>query len=125
MGRPWVMRRSGHGGWLYQAPEAQRPKKSQRDETFLRLTLTGTEGSIAWGYHQAAVVSRWRIAKDARGVWQLTATAARLEPFYLRQTQPALIFTAPRAQASHWCWPVQQLSYQGSEIRATLGQVEF
>lgn len=119
-----IERHRGNIGWLYQQ-EPTRSKKSQREETYLRLFLHGTVGAIAWGYHKAAELSSWRVQKNAKGEWTLTATATRIDPFCLRQTQPTLLFTAPKINGPPWCWPVQDVSYQGTSIRARLGQVEF
>lgn len=107
-----VIRRSGKLGWLYQAPEAMRAKKSQREETYLRLQLHGREASITWGYHVAAVLSSWRVAKKENSEeWTLTGTAARVDPFCLRQTQPTLLFSAGPAQP---CWPIRELGHPPS-----------
>lgn len=122
MGRASISRYSGTLGWLYQ-PEPTRPKKSQRDETFLRLKTHGAEASITWGYHVAARIASWRAVKNEHNQeWQLTATAAQVDPFCLRQTQPTLLFTAGPAAPS---WPVLEVGVQGNTIRARLGPVEF
>lgn len=119
-----IIRRSGNQGWIFTPDEvATRAKKSQREDGAHQLHLHGTVGAIVWGYHTAAALTSWRIAKNGKGEWTLTAIAERVEPFQLRQTP--LQFTAPRAQASHWCWPVRELSQQGNQLHATLGPVEF
>lgn len=120
-----VTRHSGKTGWIYLDPDPPTPKKSQREETYLRLFLKGAQGTIAWGWHTAAELSSWRVAKNDKGEWTLTATAIRVDPVYLRQTQPTLLFTAPKVSGPPWCWPVQEVGVQGTTIRARLGQVEF
>lgn len=118
--------RTRHNGrvWRWQPSDAK-PKKSQRDEVYHRLFLHGSEGEIAWGHYTAATVSSWSIRKNEKDEWMLTATAVRIDPVYLRQTQPMLLFTAPKISGPPWCWPVQEIGSDGMTIRAKLGQVEF
>lgn len=123
MARVEVIRRAGTLGWWYQPP--MRSRKSQREETYLRVFLHGAKGTIAWGWHTAAELLSWRVAKNDKGEWTLTATAARIDPFYLRQTQPTLLFTAPKVHGPPWCWPVQEVGCDGITLRARLGPVEF
>lgn len=124
MSRVSITRHAGRAGWV-ELPDPRRPRKSERADTYLRLLLHGDRGQIAWGWHTAAEIASWRVAKNDKGEWTLTATATRVDPFYLRQTQPSLLFTAPKVHGPPWCWPVQEITYQGLSLRARLGPVEF
>ena len=90
---------------------------------FDEVTLRGVEGSIAWGYHTAAVVTAWTITKAGRGgAWALSAVVARADPFKLRQAD--LKFTAPR-KGGYFCWPVLSVTFvEASRLAATLGPPE-
>ena len=115
-----VARHTGTQGWVYAGPDAWRPKKSQREDTYVRVFLHGTVGTILWGHHPAAEISAWRIRKNEQGAWTLTATATVINHYQCRQTQ--LLFTAPKPQGPPWCWNITSLDVETNQIRATLGQ---
>jgi len=74
---------------------------------FQSLTLHGGQASLLWGYHTAAVLRKWKIARNDAGQWMLVAAIERLDAFQLRQRP--LLFTAPR-QGAHdgwWAWGVE------------------
>ena len=88
------------------------------------VTLTGLEATVVWGYHTAAVCTRWtviRAPKDAGGAWTLSATLARADAFQLRQSQ--LKFTAPR-KGGYFCWPILSVTLTASNLAAVLGPPE-
>ena len=92
------------------------------------VTLRGLEGTIAWGYHTAAVVSSWTIERSAPGLagtapttWTLRATVARVDPFQLRQAP--LKFTAPR-RGGFFCWPIRSVTLGAGSLSAQLGPPE-
>jgi len=91
---------------------------------FDRLTLRGARASIVWGYRTAAALSSWSISKEATG-WVLRATCeGAIDRFMLRQTQPTLIFTAPRHYGQS-CWPIVGAVQVGdTTLVATLGPPE-
>jgi hypothetical protein len=73
---------------------------------FRSITITGTTGSIVWGYQDAARLSAWSIRRHAPdathdGRWLLTAHCAWIDAYRLRQRR--LLFTAPRDKG-RWCW---------------------
>ena len=87
---------------------------------FTHLSLRGTQASLLWGYHTAAALTTWHIAKQAGG-WKLTATIARADRFQLRQKP--LLFTAPR-KGGFWAWGVESVDVGPSSLVATLGPPE-
>lgn len=94
---------------------------------FFKARFHGETAAIVWGYHDAAVLSRWSIAPSETnpGKWTLTAAVARSEPFMLRQRP--LAFTAPLQKAGFWQWPLEgDVRRIGeSTIQATLIRAEF
>lgn len=122
MRRTSISRHSGTQGWAYAALEATKPTRSTREETYLRVFLHGDQGEVLWGWHQAAVVAAWRAAPAERGDWTLTATVARVERVYLQQKP--LLFTAPKLHGPPWCWPVLEVTVQGTTLRARMGPAE-
>lgn len=90
---------------------------------FDRLTLRGARASIVWGYRTAAALSTWTISKEGPK-WILRATFDGVDRFMVRQTKPALIFTAPRHYGQS-CWPVVgQVEVGDRTLVATLGPPE-
>jgi len=91
---------------------------------FETLRLRGAAASILWGYHPAATLRSWSIAK-VKGQWMLTATIERVDRFQVRQTP--LLFTAPheRGRDGWWAWGVESLDLVGpNQLRARLGPPE-
>jgi hypothetical protein len=90
---------------------------------FDKLRIHGTAASILWGYHTAARLTTWSIAR-VKGQWTLTATIERADPFMLRRT--SLLFTAPHegARKGHWAWGVVSLQIGGRSLIARLGPPE-
>lgn len=86
-----------------------------------RVRLRGGEGVITWGYHTAAVLRAWTIAKTERERWTLTATMSRADAFMLKQR--GLSFNAPR-RGGYWQWPIVALTLTPTGLVATLGQPE-
>lgn len=74
---------------------------------FQNLTLRGDRASLLWGYHTAAALGKWKIARNEAGQWMLSARMARVDAFQLRQRP--LLFTAPRdgAHDGWWAWGVE------------------
>jgi hypothetical protein len=90
---------------------------------FDALRIHGTAASIVWGYHTAARLSAWSIAR-VKNEWTLTATIATAEPFMLRRT--SLLFTAPHegARKGHWAWGIVSVRIGGRSLVARLGPPE-
>jgi hypothetical protein len=89
------------------------------------IRLVGRAGSLLWGYHTAAALTTWRIAKNEAGQWILTATFARVDAFQCRQRP--LLFTAPRegAHDGWWAWGVDGTIEMGKRhLRVRLGPPE-
>ena len=91
------------------------------EQLFGEVTITGLEATVVWGYHTAAVCTRWRITKTAANAWTLSATLARADAFKLRQSQ--LKFTAPR-KGGYFCWPILSVTLTASNLAAVLGPPE-
>jgi hypothetical protein len=93
---------------------------------FHTVTLGGRQGSILWGAGDAAVLSRWSVARDEHFHWTLSARVERADAFRLRQLP--LIFQAPRVAkpAGLWCFPVlpNTLRLEGTALTAALGPPE-
>lgn len=87
---------------------------------FHHLTLRGTSASLLWGYHTAAALTTWTIAKTAGG-WTLKATIRRADAFQLRQTP--LLFTAPRKDG-WWAWGINSIDVGPTFLVAKLGPPE-
>ena len=85
-----------------------------------RLRVRGATGSILLGPATAATLGPWSIW-NARGVWHLSASAVRVDPFLIRQSR--LGFTAPRPHG-FWFWPVVSITVSGQSVRATLNSPE-
>jgi len=86
---------------------------------FDNLSLHGTEATIVWGYRPAVVLKSWRIAKQNKGAWLLSAQIDRVDSFQARQKP--LLFTAPRTGKNGlWAFPVKTLDVGPNSIRATL-----
>jgi len=90
---------------------------------FDTVTLRGGAASILWGYHTAAAIRAWAIAK-VDGHWTLKATLTRAEPFMLRQTP--LLFTAPheKGRDGWWAWGVESIQVGNQQLVAKLGPPE-
>ena len=88
---------------------------------FRRLRVRGAAGSLLWGYHAAAVLGRWTIAKGSDGKWRLTAVVTRLEAFQIRQRP--LLFTAAR-EHGWWAWGVESIEIGDRSLVAVLGPPE-
>lgn len=87
-----------------------------------RVTLSGAEAVLTWGWHTAAVFRTWRITKDPnRPAWVLHGTVTRADRFKLQQRP--LYFNAPR-KGGYWCWPVVAVSLGRDDVTAQLGQPE-
>ena len=93
---------------------------------FRAVTLSGTGGSIVWGYRTNAHLRRWAIARPARGhAWTLTGTVDSLDARLL--TKSKLLFTAPRSgRCGLWCFPVvtARVDVNGAFV-ATLNPPEY
>lgn len=91
------------------------------------VRLRGREGSLLWGYRQAATVGEWSITKAQvpKGQpprWQLCATVKQSDAFQLRQKP--LLFSAPRDKGM-WCWGVEgDVQIAGGKLIVQLGQPE-
>jgi len=79
------------------------------------------DATISWAWHTAAVCRGWRVHKNDKGKWSLTARVERADLFKLQQRP--LFFNAPR-QGGHWCWPVTAVTVQDQQITAALGPME-
>lgn len=88
---------------------------------FDSLVLHGGEAHIAWGWHTAAVVRRWRIEKLKGKAWALEASIVRADPFTLKQRP--LLFTIPR-KGGYLVFPITAVMVGVAEVRATLGPPE-
>jgi hypothetical protein len=86
------------------------------------VALRGQEGTIAWGYHTAAVFRSWVVRRTPQGGWTLSAQLQRADAFQLRQRD--LKFTAPRV-GGFFCWPViAVVAVNASTFAAHLGPPE-
>jgi hypothetical protein len=90
---------------------------------FDAVRIHGGAASIVWGYHTAARLRSWSIAR-VKNVWTLTATIERADPFMLRRT--SLLFTAPHegSRKGHWAWGIVSIRVGGHSLIATLGPPE-
>lgn len=88
------------------------------------IRLFGSDAAILYGYHEAAVLRRWTIAKVGNQ-WTLTARSTRVEPFMLTSCKP-LLFTAPHegARDGFWAWGIESLECKADHIVAILGPPE-
>lgn len=82
------------------------------------LVFTGVAGRLTWGYHLAAMVSTWTIAKAEDGTWTLSGTLEGVDSYSIDK-QP-LGFVAPNG----WRWPVIQRQITDAAISAQLGPKE-
>lgn len=94
------------------------------DGSFHAVRIRGTAGALLWGWREAATFTRWTIRKGGPAHWILTATLARVEPVYLRQTP--LLFTAPRegTRDGFWAWGVEEVQVGDRQVVARLGPPE-
>jgi hypothetical protein len=91
---------------------------------FEALTVRGGQGTVVFGYQNAAVLGEWEIRrpKGAQGEWTLTARTVRVNPAFVRR-QP-LFFTAPRT-GGFWCFPIVRLhDMSNTHLFAQLGPPE-
>lgn len=88
---------------------------------FRKLAIRGAAGSLLWGYHAAADLHTWSIARTPSGAWRLRARLGRVDRFQARQR--GVLFAAPRP-GGFWAWPVMDLEIGEAEILATLGPPE-
>jgi hypothetical protein len=95
---------------------------------FQTLTLSGSTGSINWGYRSAAALQRWKVTrardeKSGQVRWTLSAAlGAHVDHFQLRQRP--LLFTAPR-RGGFWCWPVREVTVGATSVSANLDPPEY
>jgi hypothetical protein len=90
---------------------------------FDAITIHGAAASIVWGYHTAARLKTWSIAR-VNGHWTLSATIERAEPFMLRRS--SLLFTAPHegSRKGMWAWSISSVQIGGQSLIARLGPPE-
>jgi hypothetical protein len=87
---------------------------------FDALRIHGAAASIVWGYHTAARLKSWSIAR-VKTEWTLTATIAQADPFMLRRD--SLLFTAPHegSRSGQWAWGIVSIRVGGQSLIAKLG----
>lgn len=87
---------------------------------FRDLKVTGVQGSLRWGYHQAAALRAYTITRIDGG-FALSATVVSQDAF--RVSQRPLVFEAPHEHGA-WRFPVTTLQIDGVSLVATLGPKE-
>jgi hypothetical protein len=85
------------------------------------VTLRGLEATVVWGYHTAAVFTKWTAHRTPQNTWTLEATIKRADAFQLRQRE--LKFTAPR-RGGYFCFPVLAVTLGATTLTASLGPPE-
>jgi len=87
------------------------------------MTIRGVVGSVRWGYHRAAELSQWTVARDRqdRNVWHLRAVVVRADPFLGARSE--LVFVAPLKGGRAWEWPVRELAIAGGRAHGRLGPI--
>jgi hypothetical protein len=85
---------------------------------FERLSLTGKEGSVVWGYRTAVRLTSWTATKTDKG-WTLRGAFIDLDAFQVKQSP--LTFAAVRPQG-YLTWPVLSLRVEHHVVIAKLGQ---
>jgi hypothetical protein len=85
------------------------------------MTITGINGSLRWGYHEAASLSGWVITKSVEGAWSFTSTASTVNAVRVSQRPLSLVV---RHAHGVWTWPVETLQMQGASLSGTLGPKE-
>jgi len=81
------------------------------------MKISGVDGSLCWGYHQAASLHAWTITRDDDGRL-LTATVVSQDAFRVSQRPLAFVATHQRGR---WMWPVKELQIQDGALTARLG----
>lgn len=85
------------------------------------MTLKGVDGSIAWAWHQAALLGAWTITAHGAG-GNLTAAVKSSDDY--RLGQPNLKFCVVRPSGVRWIWPVLSHHIAGGTLHASLGPQE-
>lgn len=86
------------------------------------MTIAGTQGSLRWGYLEAASLSAWTLTRLEQGVgFRFSATATRVNTVRCTQSPLMLVVPHPKGQ---WRWPVQTLRIEGASLTGTLGPKE-
>ncbi len=83
----------------------------------MATTAKGVNGSLRYGYHDAAAFSAWTLTRIPTG-WSLTATIRTSNAFWV--SQRPLTFEAPY-QGGSWRFPVLELQVEGATLTAVLG----
>jgi hypothetical protein len=90
----------------------------------MRGVLQGETGTVRWGYHVAATVGRFTIARGDAG-YRLTASVVAADPALIRQRP--LVFVMPlqhQGRAISWRWSIVGCELAGTQLLADLGSVE-
>lgn len=87
----------------------------------MNLSIKGVTGTLQWGYHRAASVTHYAVARGVDGRFTLTATVDQADAY--RVSQRPLVFVATTALGA-WKWPVLELQIQGASLSAVLGPKE-
>jgi hypothetical protein len=90
---------------------------------FTTLSIRGGAASLLWGYRAVAVLTSYRITKNVKGEWRLSATLTRADVWQCQQAakHKELLFTAPKDKG-RWCWELADVHVGTNELTATLGK---
>lgn len=83
-----------------------------------RLTITGQQGSVKWGYATAAELGPWSLSAEPAG-GTLTGTVVSVDDF--KASQQPLMFVVSRPNGVTWTWPVTRCSIAGATLTAEVG----
>lgn len=88
---------------------------------FKEVELHGVTATLLWLHRDVAGLRHWRIIKGPTA-WVLTATLERANLFECQAgaRYRELLFTAVRTKG-RWCFPILDVSFAASQLRATLG----
>jgi hypothetical protein len=75
---------------------------------------SGVQGVLRFGTVAAAKLHSWRLSESAPMVWELTASIAEVNRFYITQTPLSVTL---RVGSRNWCWRDVVLEIVGSQVR--------
>jgi hypothetical protein len=89
------------------------------------ITLTGPTAEIWWGYHRAAVLTRWTCTRDAFG-GTVSGTLENRDDFRLAQSPLTVVIPVsnppgtlrPDEARGPWRWPLTHVEVTGSTFTA-------
>ncbi len=82
------------------------------------ITISGPEGVLRWGWHQAARLRSWTMTRNEAGQWTVTGTLAEVNDYAV--SQRPLTFVTPKGLV----WQITELQLRGASCVAVLGPQE-